>query len=180
MRWLVNVLNAVRSAIPAYILMMVARSKRACRAAERDFGIRVISMQADGIRGEAELRQVWCALMLLQQLDPERLRRVNRQIKVIILGSFVKTALYLRTRRMCILNVRNMPRDWTEQDAIVELAGTLVGMATYGVFDEKGVPFCGSAASRVKTACVSEGDRTVRRLATLLETTGDGELDLNV
>jgi len=146
------------------MLWAIARRRSQHPTAFEKMGIRIVSLESEGVEVSSAREEVWMALSLLDQHTPMQVRRIARRIRIIFIGAIVNVGAYVHIGKICILNLRRIPKACSERDRVIAIAALLVHEATHGVFCDRGIPFLGGTATRIERICESEQTRVMERL----------------
>ena len=146
-------------AVAGTVMSMFWRRTPVQADAFEETGIRVLTLFAPrDVTGEEE---VWLALGLLREMDPRRFHRVVSHIRVVVLTSAVRAGTwhYVRTNKICLMNLESMRAEESELECVAGIAGFLVHQATYGRYNRKRIPVWWRNIERIRQGCVAEQDR---------------------
>lgn len=108
------------------------------------------------------------ALRSINAASPILASRVRNNVDVIMLSPILKTAGYIGTTRMCIINILAVRKRYPDDERFVSLAGLLVHTASVGTFNRKGIPYFGSAKIRIRKYCDSLEVRLIDKMLALI------------
>ena|SRR6266496_5049967 len=125
-------------------------------------GISIVDVSRDTMPGF--VRAIDEALTLVEQNDPLRFRRLQREIRTILNIPVITGAAYSRPYRTCRIDLRCFPVERDRESAIVLLALTLIHEATHGYLHSRNVLQNKRNYARVEYLCRKEESRFARKM----------------
>lgn len=141
------------------------------REALKDTGIRIVSVGLDDEKARLIQNEVWESLKLLREYDFLRFKRIIKDIAVILAYSEASPWHHRLTgSKVCVINLSQIPADYSSNMRLIAIAGGLVSEATLSLFCRLGMPPVQKFIDREKRISNLEKNRTVRKLRSALFT----------
>ncbi len=160
-------LQTIQVALLGGMIWLWALFKSADRKSFYQKTIRIVSIDSSS-KNQPQQNDIWEAIKILQQRDLRRLRRIIEHISLVFVRSKGVHGIYLRTGRVCVLNLTSLKSESSARDRQIAIAGLLVHEATHGAIDKLQIPYFGSLVERIEKLCDDEQKRCVKRLAEYL------------
>ncbi|MBW3571306.1 MAG: hypothetical protein KY467_09380 [Gemmatimonadetes bacterium] len=131
--------------------------------------LRIVDVNWDPTDDEGFTQAVLNALDLIQRHDPNRRRRIEREIRFIVNAELVSWGMYGRTGRVCSIDYGRFPLDRANEHYqwyLARFACLLIHESTHGYLYSRRVPYTRRTRSRVERICHREERRFAARLPT--------------